>query len=414
MNAIKGIILGFQILSVLHFCHGEVEKDRAGKILSFFNIVTFPNDPCDAGTYNGTCYTKEECSAKGGTNDGSCASGYGVCCTFALGCGSTVSENNTYFVSSSTTSGACTLKICECSDNICQLRLDFDTFAITGPSTGSGATTDDGECAYGTFGSQGPGTCSAASQCLTDTFSVTNPGGPAPPVICGTNTGKHMYVDSNDACNELAFLLGTSAVDATTVSQSWSIRITQYACDYQNLAPSGCTEYLFGSSTGQISSYNFNNGNGYNLANQNQKICIRSEGTNCRICYSATQADVSFGGSTTTKKYTFQTKSCCTYDADGKGTTNRDCIIIPGLSKATGGSGAGLKFNAFCGGGCLATTQDTQKSTTTTKCKTICSTQQPFMITFNTDGLEASDEQKGVNQKDIGFRLSYIQSSSPC
>ena len=39
----------------------------------------------------------------------------------ALGCGSTVSENNTYFVSSSTTSGACTLKICECSDNICQV-----------------------------------------------------------------------------------------------------------------------------------------------------------------------------------------------------------------------------------------------------------------------------------------------------
>ena len=24
---------------------------------------------------------REECSAKGGTNDGSCASGYGVCCT---------------------------------------------------------------------------------------------------------------------------------------------------------------------------------------------------------------------------------------------------------------------------------------------------------------------------------------------
>ena len=65
-------------------------------------------------------------------------------------------------------------------------------------------------------------------------------------------------------------------------------------------------------------------------------------------------------------------------------------------------------------GGCLATAGGTQKSTTTTKCKTICSTQQPFMITFNTDGLEGTDEQKAVNQKDIGFRLSYIQSSSPC
>lgn len=27
---------------------------------------------------------REECSAKGGTNDGSCASGYGVCCTCKL------------------------------------------------------------------------------------------------------------------------------------------------------------------------------------------------------------------------------------------------------------------------------------------------------------------------------------------
>lgn len=71
--------------------------------VSIFNIVTFPNDPCDAGSKNGTCYTKyltnelfkykymygqnssfsfrEECSNKGGTNDGSCASGYGVCCS---------------------------------------------------------------------------------------------------------------------------------------------------------------------------------------------------------------------------------------------------------------------------------------------------------------------------------------------
>ena len=26
--------------------------------VSLFNIVTFPNDPCDAGSKNGTCYTK--------------------------------------------------------------------------------------------------------------------------------------------------------------------------------------------------------------------------------------------------------------------------------------------------------------------------------------------------------------------
>ncbi len=30
-----------------------------------------------------------------------------------------------------------------------------------------------------------------ASECLLDSFSVTNPGGNAPPVICGTNSNEH-------------------------------------------------------------------------------------------------------------------------------------------------------------------------------------------------------------------------------
>ena len=28
-------------------------------------------------------------------------------------------------------------------------------------------------------------------QCLMDTFMVTSPGNPTPPVICGTNSGEH-------------------------------------------------------------------------------------------------------------------------------------------------------------------------------------------------------------------------------
>ena len=47
-----------------------------------FSIIRFPNDACEGtGNKNGTCYTPEECENKGGTNSGSCASGYGVCCT---------------------------------------------------------------------------------------------------------------------------------------------------------------------------------------------------------------------------------------------------------------------------------------------------------------------------------------------
>ena len=50
-------------------------------LVNFFSVVRFPNSVCSGDTINGTCYSSEECSARGGTNSGSCAGGYGVCCT---------------------------------------------------------------------------------------------------------------------------------------------------------------------------------------------------------------------------------------------------------------------------------------------------------------------------------------------
>ncbi|TRY75235.1 hypothetical protein TCAL_15647 [Tigriopus californicus] len=52
---------------------------RNGKLLSLFQIINFPNEPCigNAGK-NGTCYTPEECTTKGGSAAGTCAQGYGV------------------------------------------------------------------------------------------------------------------------------------------------------------------------------------------------------------------------------------------------------------------------------------------------------------------------------------------------
>ena len=57
------------------------------------------------------------------------------------GCGDTSSENCTYFQSSGTEVGQCRLKVCPCSDNICQLRLDFQTLEL-GQTKTSGACTD--------------------------------------------------------------------------------------------------------------------------------------------------------------------------------------------------------------------------------------------------------------------------------
>ena len=54
----------------------------------------------------------------------------------AARCGQTTSLNNTYFASrTSGDSSPCSLRVCRATNNICQIRLDFDTFNIDGPVT---------------------------------------------------------------------------------------------------------------------------------------------------------------------------------------------------------------------------------------------------------------------------------------
>ena len=52
---------------------------------SLFSIVQFPNQQCTASSSSstyGTCYTSSECTSKGGSSDGNCAAGFGVCCKY--------------------------------------------------------------------------------------------------------------------------------------------------------------------------------------------------------------------------------------------------------------------------------------------------------------------------------------------
>ena len=69
-----------------------------------------------------------------------------------------------------------------------QIRIDFSTFVISGPNTLTVTSL------YEVGGSVATGAgalINTATQCQTDTFSLTGPGGSVPPVICGTNTGEH-------------------------------------------------------------------------------------------------------------------------------------------------------------------------------------------------------------------------------
>lgn len=380
------------------------EEVRDGKLLSLFNVVTFPNDPCDAGSRNGTCYTKEECSQLGGTNDGSCAQGYGVCCTFIGRCGDTISQNNTYFESRGSESGSCTLKICKCSTNVCQLRLDFETFQISGPSTSTQSVT---KVIAGSSNSDGGAAASNAGRCLTDQFSVTaTTASNTPPTICGQNTGEHMYVDASEACNELVFLLGDRAFDTDLSTRSWSVRVTQLECGSNNLAPAGCTQYFYGDSSGTVSSYNYQ-GNDYHLADQRQRMCFRREKGNCKLCYSHITSinDVQVSGAIADKQYT---KTCCSYKTDGMG-TNYDCLQFGDLSTVNG-QALKLAQNGICGGGAFVT--DSAVVTAANQ-KTLCTKTQPFALTFQSDTYDLATEA-ATTVPMRGFNIAWFQSSNNC
>ena len=100
-----------------------------------------------------------------------------------------------------------------------------------------------------------------------------------------------VFIDASDSCNTMSFHIGS---ESGTATREWAIRITQYVCDSLNLAPDGCLQYYYGSTTGMIQTFNYEGG--MHLANQNQNICIRREKNQCRICYSSGPTDFAVSG----------------------------------------------------------------------------------------------------------------------
>merc|ERR1719510_798904 len=150
---------------------------RNGRVFSLFSIVQFPNLRCTSSTSSttyGTCLTSSECSTNGGSSDGNCAAGFGVCCIISTStCSATVSTNTTYirnpgypstYTPSST--GTCVFTVSKVSSEVCQLRLDFETMS-------GFVTTTAGAC--------------------TDSFTALGQTGKTLPSICGTNTDYHIH-----------------------------------------------------------------------------------------------------------------------------------------------------------------------------------------------------------------------------
>merc|ERR1712156_169693 len=89
-------MLVFLILSLLGGALADTSNStKTGRSFSLFSTVQFPNAVCtssSSSTTYGTCMTSSECSSAGGSSDGNCAAGFGVCCViYTSTCGTSIS-----------------------------------------------------------------------------------------------------------------------------------------------------------------------------------------------------------------------------------------------------------------------------------------------------------------------------------
>merc|ERR1711997_841975 len=324
--------------------------ERGGKVLSVFNVVTFPNSACGASNgYNGTCYTSSECSSLGGTASGTCASSFGVCCVFSISCGGSSSANNSYAIissySTSTDSDPCTYTFCPTSTDVCKLRIDFDTMVLTAPSGVSSTPAAADSITVG--------------DCTVDSLTVSNPGGSTPPTICGYNTGQHMFVPASVACNQINIDIDTGT---TSTTRKWQTKVTQYECGNLMAPEQDCLQYHTASS-GTIASFNWDTSSSsvsssqYHLSSQYYDICIRRARSYCSVCFSpeisSTTAASSFGVSAAANPIHNAIGSLCTgittlNPAVASNSGFGDYLDIVALQPGTGTTGT-LNTNRICG-----------------------------------------------------------------
>jgi len=366
-------------------------EPKDGKAIGIFNVVRFPNDVCNTETaMNGTCYTAEECSDRDGVATGSCADGFGVCCVISLACGATTSENCTYLSLASTAAvagTACTYTICPASSTVSRIRLDLTMFNIAAPF-GPGIPTDRTGAAANTVNTQG-----ATGQCTMDTFQVTGSGG-ASPVICGSNDGQHMIVDTDGAaCVTAAFSFGMD-----TATRNYRIHAIQYDRLNEMGGPAGCLQFFTGA-TGTVNTFNWVAvATSTHLANQDYDVCVRRLADRCSICWSPiitgdqTPTQGTFGLSNGLTAADAVAKSGagagCAADAAAATMDSNDYIIIPnGIQDGVAAAVVVMGTDKFCGRFLNSAAAGAQVDTT------ICSRITPFKLSVFTDG----DERHAAN-----------------
>lgn len=383
MGSYKYTLIVLGMISCV-FCLPKGEG-RQGKAFSIFQIIKFENAQCKGTTYYGNCFTEQECKSNGGTKDGTCADGFGVCCIKTISSGESSNLNMTVITTTGSTTataaGAHQFQICPASDDICRIRFDFTAFVLSAPVTTPGTlATANGKKIQG----------ASIGDCVDDQFSISSSSG-GTPIICGTNTGQHMIVDSDGTeCHDVNIGIGTN-----TFTRSWDITVRQFQCGDEMGGPSGCLQY-FSTATGTIRSFNFPQQSAgaavamsvVHLSNQHYSSCVRRPAGTSKICFipctfvtPSTTAQSSFGLSVPAadgSQSALET-TCATDWIEIRGGADEATIQTPSVN------------TRFCGRELNGASGTTWASTN----KSLCTTVVPFEVRVEFDDDEVATADSG-------------------
>lgn len=326
--------------------------------------------------------------------------GFGTCCLFTIESRQgTATENSTYIRNedfpsalmgtATNTLAAATYTLNKCSEDVCHLRLDFVSFNI------QAGTAFTGGAAAGTMDS---------TQACQDTFQVTanNNGNGRTPVICGQNTGEHMYIDvGSDTSATIGFTFAAGIV----ANRNYEIKVTQFTCNSPMAPPSGCLQYHTGT-MGTLMTFNFA-GNTVHLQNQDYNICIRQEEGYCCNQYTVCTPVANQGGPFSLSLIDAAGAAATAVGAKGQ-ICSEDYITIAGSSEICN---AAVTQNLYCG--------DVLSTNTVAPAvnNPICDCTAPFQVGIFTDaamlaGVANEDADAGFLQS-RGVCLDYTQIPCP-
>ncbi|XP_073955150.1 uncharacterized protein isoform X2 [Choristoneura fumiferana] len=242
-------------------------KETKTRFLEIFEVVEFDHVPCTSSSgLEGTCLHESDCQGIGGATMGTCADGYGACCVIQYSCDDTSAAaagwfTNPGFPEPSSERLSCAVSISKQSEDVKQIRLDFLNFELLPPTAGT---------------------------CEQDRFVVSGQNvNSLIPILCGVNTGLHVYVEVGDVDGPISLSIQTASAN----NRLFAIKVTQLQAADDLAAPTGCLQYFKGSH-GYLQSFNYRDVSDTSIAkapsylnNLNYAMCIERAQDSCSITY---------------------------------------------------------------------------------------------------------------------------------